>query len=334
MMWNWLVSSLAAGATLVLYDGSPFHPDPGVLWRVAERERLDLFGTSARYLGALQKSGYAPKLHVELDSLRSVLSTGSPLPPASYDFVYENVKGDLQLSSIAGGTDLIACFAVGNPMLPVYRGELQCRALGMKVEIFDDQGHAIREKKGELVCSAPFPSMPIGFWNDPGDRKYHAAYFERFPNVWCHGDFAELTAHDGLIIYGRSDATLNPGGVRIGTAEIYRIVEQFEEVAESIVVGQEWDDDVRVVLFLRLQPGFCLNEDLHRRLRQAIRRMATPRHVPAIILEVPDIPRTISGKIVEIAVRDVLHGRDVPNTDALANPEALEYFRDRAELRE
>jgi acetoacetyl-CoA synthetase len=334
MMWNWLVSSLAAGATLVLYDGSPFHPDPGVLWRVAERERLDLFGTSARYLSALEKSGYAPKLHVELDPLRSVLSTGSPLPPASYDFVYEHVKGDLQLSSIAGGTDLIACFAVGNPVLPVYRGELQCRALGMKVEIFDDQGHAVCEKKGELVCSAPFPSMPIGFWNDPGDRKYHAAYFERFPNVWCHGDFAELTAHDGLIIYGRSDATLNPGGVRIGTAEIYRIVEQFEEVAESIVVGQEWDDDVRVVLFLRLQAGFDLSEDLDRRLRQAIREMATPRHVPARILEVPDIPRTISGKIVEIAVRDVLHGRDVPNTDALANPEALEHFRDRAELRE
>ncbi|MCY3731436.1 MAG: acetoacetate--CoA ligase, partial [Rhodospirillaceae bacterium] len=334
MMWHWLVSALASGATLVLFDGSPFHPDPGVLWRIAERERLKLFGTSAKYLSALQKTGYRPGEHVSLEHLASVLSTGSPLAPSSFDFVYDHVKRDLQLSSVAGGTDLIACFAVGNPMLPVYRGELQCRGLGMKVEIFDEQGRSVRGRKGELVCTAPFPSMPVAFWNDPGDAQYRAAYFERFANVWCHGDFAELTAHDGLIIYGRSDAVLNPGGVRIGTAEIYRIVERFEEVAEAIAIGQQWDGDVRVVLFVRLQAGFGLDEALRDRLRSAVRRQASPRHVPARILAVADIPRTRSGKIVEIAVRDVVHGRDVPNTDALANPEALEHFKDRAELSE
>ncbi len=334
MMWNWLVSTLASGATLVLFDGSPFHPDPGVLWRIAERERLKLFGTSARYLSALEKTGYKPKENVSLEHLASVLSTGSPLAPSSYDYVYESIKKDLQLSSVAGGTDLIACFAVGNPMLPVYRGELQCRGLGMKMEIFNDQGESVREEKGELVCTAPFPSMPISFWDDPGDVKYRAAYFERFPNVWCHGDYAELTERDGVIIYGRSDAVLNPGGVRIGTAEIYRIVEQFEEIAEGIAVGQDWNDDVRVVLFLRLQSGFQLDEELVQRVRDAIRRRASPRHVPARILEVADIPRTRSGKIVEIAVRDVVHGRGVPNTGALANPEALEYFKNRVELSE
>ena len=334
MMWHWLVSALASGATLVLFDGSPFHPDPGVLWRIAERERLKLFGTSAKYLSALHKTGYSPGEHVSLEHLASVLSTGSPLAPSSFDFVYEHVKRDVQLSSVAGGTDLIACFAVGNPMLPVYRGELQCRGLGMKVEIFDEQGRSVRGRKGELVCTAPFPSMPVAFWNDPGDAKYRAAYFERFADVWCHGDYAELTAHDGLIIYGRSDAVLNPGGVRIGTAEIYRIVERFEEVAEAIAIGQQWDGDVRVVLFVRLQAGFGLDESLQDRLRSAIRRQTSPRHVPARILAVADIPRTRSGKIVEIAVRDVVHGRDVPNTDALANPEALEHFKGRAELSE
>lgn len=334
MMWNWLVSALASGATLILFDGSPFYPDPGVLWRVAERERLKLFGTSARYLSALEKAGYEPRDHVSLTDLAGVLSTGSPLAPSSYDFVYESVKEDLQLSSVAGGTDLIACFAVGNPTLPVYRGELQCRGLGMKMEIFNDRGESVRGEKGELVCTAPFPSMPVSFWDDPGDAKYRAAYFERFPGVWCHGDYAELTEHDGVIIYGRSDAVLNPGGVRIGTAEIYRIVEQFEEVTESIAVGQEWQGDVRVVLFLRLQPGFELNDDLRQRLRNAIRKGASPRHVPAKILEVADIPRTRSGKIVEIGVRDVVHGRSVPNTDALANPEALEHFKNRLELAE
>jgi len=334
MMWNWLVSALASGATLVLFDGSPFYPDPGVLWRMAERERLRVFGTSAKYLSALEKTGYRPNRNVELEKLSSVLSTGSPLAPSSYDFVYKNVKQDLQLSSVAGGTDIIACFAVGNPTLPVYRGELQCRGLGMKMEIFNDQGEPVREQKGELVCTAPFPSMPVSFWNDTGGAKYRAAYFERFPNVWCHGDYAELTEHDGVIIYGRSDTVLNPGGVRIGTSEIYRIVEQFEEVTEGIAVGQEWDGDVRVVLFLRIQTGHQLNDALRERLRKTIREGASPRHVPEKILQVAEIPRTRSGKIVEIAVRDIVHGRDVTNTDALANPEALEHFKNRAELAE
>jgi acetoacetyl-CoA synthetase len=334
MMWHWLVSSLASGATLVLYDGAPLHPDPGVLWRVAERERIAVFGTSAKYLSALEKSGYRPLDHHALPALRSILSTGSPLAPSSFDFVYRHLKRDVQLASIAGGTDLISCFALGNPLLPVYRGELQCRGLGMKVEIFSEDGRSIREQKGELVCTAPFPSMPVGFWNDPDGRKYHAAYFERFPNVWHHGDYAELTARDGLIIYGRSDAVLNPGGVRIGTAEIYRIVEQFPEIAESIVVGQEWGDDTRVVLFVRLQPGHALDTALERRLREEIRRRASPRHVPAKILGVADIPRTMNGKIVEVAVREAIHGRPIGNRDALANPEALEHFRDRTELRE
>ncbi len=334
MMWNWLVSGLASGATLVLFDGSPIYPDPGVLWRIVEQERIKVFGTSAKYLSALEKAGHKPNEHGNLESLQSVLSTGSPLAPASYDFVYRHIKADVQLSSIAGGTDIVSCFGAGNPILPVYRGELQCRALGLKVEIFDDDGNAIRQQKGELVCTAAFPSMPIGFWNDPDNSKYQAAYFERYPNVWCQGDYAELTEHDGIIIYGRSDAVLNPGGVRIGTAEIYRVVEQFEEVAESVVVAQDWQDDVRIVLFVRAQSGYRLDDDLARRLRDAIRSKASPRHVPAKILEVPDIPRTINGKIVEIAVRDALHGRQVKNTDVLANPQALGYFRDRVELTE
>jgi acetoacetyl-CoA synthetase len=331
MMWNWLVTALASGATLVLYDGAPLHPDPGVLWRLAEREGINVFGTSAKYLSALEKSGYRPAAH-DLSELRSILSTGSPLAPASFDYVYRDIKADVQLASIAGGTDLISCFALGNPLLPVYRGELQSRGLGMKVEIFTADGRSVRGEKGELVCTAPFPSMPVGFWNDPTGRKYRAAYFERFPNVWHHGDYAELTEHDGLVIYGRSDAVLNPGGVRIGTAEIYRIVEQFAEIAESIVVGQDWDDDTRVVLFVRLQPGQALDETLERRLRTAIRERASPRHVPAKILAVADIPRTMNGKIVEIAVREAIHGRPIGNRDALANPEALEYFCNRPEL--
>ena len=332
MMWNWLVTALASGATLVLFDGSPFHPDPGVLWRIAERERLRVFGTSAKYLSALEKSGYRPGNHVSLGDLASVLSTGSPLAPSSFDFVYEHIKADLQLSSIAGGTDLIACFAVGNPMLPVYRGELQCRGLGMAVDVFNDRGEPVVAEKGELVCTAPFPSMPVSFWNDPGDARYRAAYFERFPGVWCHGDYAEMTGRGGLIIHGRSDAILNPGGVRIGTAEIYRIVEKFDEIAEAIAVGQEWDGDVRVVLFVRLQPGYELSADLVERIRLAVRRHASPKHVPAKVLETADIPRTRSGKIVELAVRDAIHGRTAINTDALANPEALDFFRNRVEL--
>ena len=334
MMWNWLASGLASGATLLLFDGSPFHPDPGHLWRIAEAENLTLFGTSAKYLSALEKSGFRPKEHVELRALKSVLSTGSPLAPASFDFVYRDIKSDLQLSSVAGGTDIISCFGAGNPILPVYRSELQCRALGMKVDVFDDDGNSVVGEKGELVCTQAFPSMPLEFWNDPSDKKYHAAYFEKFPGVWAQGDYAELTEHGGIVIYGRSDAILNPGGVRIGTAEIYRIVEQFEEIAESIVIAQDWEDDVRVVLFVRLQEGHSLDDDLSQALRTAIRKSASPRHVPARILEVPDIPRTINGKIVEIAVRDVVHGREVRNTDALANPAALEFFRDRVELSE
>lgn len=332
MMWHWLVSTLASGATLVLFDGAPLHPDPGVLWRIAHRERIDIFGTSAKYLSAVEKSAYRPRDHHDLSALRSILSTGSPLAPSSFDFVYNHVNSEVQLASIAGGTDLISCFALGNPLLPVYRGELQCRGLGMKVEIFSPTGQPVRGQKGELVCTAPFPSMPIGFWNDPDGSKYRRAYFERFPNVWHHGDYAELTGHDGLIIYGRSDAVLNPGGVRIGTAEIYRIVEQFAEIAESIAVGQDWEGDVRVVLFVRLQPGCLLDASLERRLRNEIRSQASPRHVPAKILSAIDIPRTMSGKIVEIAVRDAIHGRPIANLDALANPEALQHFYDRPEL--
>jgi acetoacetyl-CoA synthetase len=334
MMWHWLVSALASAATIVLYEGAPLHPDAGVLWRLAERERVSVFGTSARYLSSLEKSGYVPNEHVQLPALRTILSTGSPLAPSSFDWVYRNVKQDLQLSSIAGGTDLISCFALGNPLLPVHRGELQCRGLGMKAEIFDSNGRSVRGEKGELVCTAPFPSMPVGFWNDPDGRRYRAAYFERYPNVWCHGDYAELTVRGGLVIYGRSDAVLNPGGVRIGTAEIYRVVEQFPEIAECVVIGQDWDGDTRVVLFVKLQGEHKLDADLERRLREAIREKASPRHVPAKILTVPDIPRTMNGKIVELAVRDVVHGRDVANAQALANPQALDHFRDRVELRE
>lgn len=332
MMWNWVVSALALGATLVLFDGSPFHPDPGVLWRIAEREGLAVFGTSAKYLSALEKAGYRPADNVRLPRLASVLSTGSPLAPSSFDFVYEHIKEDVQLSSIAGGTDIIGCFISGNPMLPVYRGELQCAALGLAVDVFDDRGRLVRGQKGELVCRAPFPSMPVSFWNDPGDAMYRAAYFERFPGVWCHGDYVEKTPSGGFIIHGRSDAILNPGGVRIGTSEIYRIVEDFEAVAEAIAVGQEWEGDVRVVLFVRMQPGHELSSDLVERIRRAVRGQASPRHVPAKVLETADIPRTRSGKIVELAVREAIHGRAAVNADALANPEALEYFRNRVEL--
>ena len=333
MMWHWLVSALASRATIVLYEGAPLHRDPGVLWRIAERERINVFGTSAKYLAALEKSGYAPREHVDLQALRTILSTGSPLAPASFDYVYRDVRHDVQLASIAGGTDLISCFALGNPLLPVYRGELQCRGLGMKVEIFDERGRSVRGQKGELVCTAPFPSMPVGFWNDPGASKYHAAYFERFPNVWHHGDYAELTEHGGVVIHGRSDAVLNPGGVRIGTAEIYRVVEQLPEIAESIVVGQDWQHDTRVLLFVRLKAGHALDAELERRIRDAVRSQASPKHVPAKILAVPDIPRTMNGKIVELAVREAIHGRPVGNRDALANPQALDYFIDRPELK-
>ena len=332
MMWNWLASVLATGATVVLYEGSPFHPEPGVLWRMAEQEKLNIFGTSAKFIAATEKSTFDPGSEVELTCLRAILSTGSPLLPENYDYVYQHIKGDVQLASISGGTDIVACFALGNPVKPVYRGELQSRGLGMKVEVFDDAGKPIRGERGELVCSAPFPSMPVGFWNDPDGKKYHAAYFERFPNVWHHGDYATLTEHDGLVIHGRSDAVLNPGGVRIGTAEIYAVVESFEEVLEALAVGQDWRGDVRVVLFVRLKPGFTLDEALRKKIRNGIRAGTTPRHVPAKIIDVPDIPRTLSGKITELAVRNVIHGQPVQNVDALANPQALDHFRNLAEL--
>ena len=337
MMWNWLVSALATGATIVLYDGAPLLRGKTILWDMAAAERITVFGTSAKWLALAEKEGLRPRETHDLSSLKSILSTGSPLAAHSFDYVYEHVKPDVRLSSISGGTDLISCFALGNPIAPVWRGEIQTRGLGMQVEIFDDDGNAIVERAGELVCTAPFPSMPIYFWNDPTGEKYRAAYFEQFPNTWRHGDWAELTEHDGVIIYGRSDATLNPGGVRIGTAEIYRQVEQLPEVLESLVVGQqlpEADDDVRIVLFVRLVDGASLTEALKDRIRARIRENTSPHHVPKKIVQVADIPRTISGKITELAVREVIHGRPVKNRDALANPEALELFRDLAELRE
>jgi len=333
MMWNWLASALASHATIVLYEGSPFHPDPGVLWRMASEEGVTIFGTSAKYLAALEKSGYRPAEHGSLMRLRTLLSTGSPLAPEQFDWVRDAIGADVQLASISGGTDIVSCFALGNPLLPVYRGELQCRGLGMKVEVWDEDGRALVGEKGELVCTAPFPSMPVGFWNDPDGAKYRAAYFERFPGVWHHGDYALLTERGGLVILGRSDAVLNPGGVRIGTAEIYRQVEQLEEVLDSVVIGQEWQGDVRVVLFVRLREDLSLDDALERRIREQIRRNTTPRHVPARIVQVTDVPRTLSGKVVELAVRNVVHGLPVKNTDALANPQALEQFRDRPELR-
>ena len=333
MMWNWLVSGLAVGATVVLYDGSPFYEDGRVLWRLAEEERLDIFGTSAKYVAALDKAGIRPGDEFDLSPLRTILSTGSVLVPESYDYVYDAIKKDVQLASISGGTDIIGCFAGGNPVVPVRRGELQSLALGMDVQIFNDDGVAVIGETGELVCRNAFPSMPVGFWNDPDNTKYHAAYFERFPGVWAHGDYARITASGGMIIYGRSDAVLNPGGVRIGTAEIYRQVEKLDEVMESIAVGQEWEDDVRIVLFVVMREGTVLDDAMRERIKSEIRVNTTSRHVPAKIIAVAEIPRTISGKIVELAVRNVIHGRPVRNTDALANPAALENFRDLTELR-
>ena len=334
MMWNWLASGLASGATLILFDGSPFFEDGRVLWRMAEEERIDIFGTSAKFLAAQQKAGLSPGRDFDLSNVRSLLSTGSPLAPASFDYVYREIREDLHLASVSGGTDILGCFAGGNPTAPVRRGELQCLALGMDVDVFDEQGQSVTGQSGELVCRNAHPSMPLGFWNDEADQRYRAAYFERFPGVWAHGDFAEKTDSGGMIIYGRSDAVLNPGGVRIGTAEIYRQVESLEEIAESIAVGQDWEDDVRVVLFVVMADGYVLDDALRERIRRQLRANTTPRHVPAKILAVPDIPRTISGKIVELAVRAVIHGQPVRNTDALANPEALAHFRDRTELQE
>ncbi|MDD2814867.1 MAG: acetoacetate--CoA ligase [Thiotrichaceae bacterium] len=326
MMWNWLVSGLASEATLLLYDGSPFYPTGNILFDFAEQENMTIFGTSAKFIDSVNKAGLKPRETHDLSPLKAMLSTGSPLVPESFDFVYKEIKADLQLSSISGGTDIVSCFALGNPVLPVWRGELQSRGLGMKVEVFDDEGNPIQGEKGELVCTAPFPSMPIYFWNDPQGEKYRAAYFDKYPNIWCHGDYVELTEHQGLIIHGRSDAVLNPGGVRIGTAEIYRQVEQLPEVLESLVIGQDWEGDVRVVLFVRLRENLSLDAALIQKIKQQIRQNTTPRHVPSKIIQVQDIPRTKSGKIVELAVRHIVHGRAVKNQEALANPQALQLF--------
>jgi acetoacetyl-CoA synthetase len=332
MMWNWLVSSLAVGATMILYDGAPLVP-PRILWDMAAQEKVTVFGTSAKYLALAQKEGLEPGRTHDLSRLRTILSTGSPLAGHSYDYVYTHIKQDVHLASISGGTDIVSCFALGNPIAPVWRGELQTRGLGMSVEVYDPDGLPVRGVDGELVCTRPFPSMPIEFWADPGGTKYRSAYFDYYPGVWRHGDWARITDHDGLVILGRSDATLNPGGVRIGTAEIYRQVEQLPEVVESLVVGQEWEGDVRIVLFVRLRDGLLLDDELARRISHRIRDYASPHHVPRKVLQINDIPRTISGKITELAVREVIHGRPVLNQEALANPQALEQFRDLAALR-
>jgi acetoacetyl-CoA synthetase len=332
MMWNWLVSGLASDAALLLYDGSPFVGRGKVLFDYADAEGMTHFGTSAKFIDALAKAGLKPKETHRLDKLRAVLSTGSPLAPEGFDYVYQSVKSDVCLSSISGGTDIVSCFVLGNPIGPVWRGEIQAKGLGMAVEVFNEEGLPVRGEKGELVCTKPFPSMPVGFWNDPDGSKYRAAYFDKYLNVWRHGDWCEETEHGGIVIYGRSDAVLNPGGVRIGTAEIYRQVEQLDEVLESLVIGQDWEGDVRVVLFVKLQENRVLDDDLASRIKRRIRDNTTPRHVPAKIVQVADIPRTKSGKIVELAVREVVHGRPVKNLEALANPEALEHFRNRSEL--
>jgi len=332
MMWNWLVSGLASGATLLLYDGSPLLGKGNILFDYADAEDMTHFGTSAKFIDAVAKLGLVPGNCHRLEHLRVMFSTGSPLVAESFDYVYRSINSDLQLASISGGTDILSCFVGGNPIGPVYRGEIQCAGLGMAVDVFDADGKPVRNAKGELVCTRPFPVMPLHFWNDADGRKYRTAYFERFPGIWCHGDFAEHTEHDGFIIYGRSDATLNPGGVRIGTAEIYRQVEKVPEVVEALVIGQDWDSDVRVVLFVKLREDLILDEALVARIRQIVRENTTPRHVPAKVLQVADIPRTKSGKIVELAVRNVVHGDPVSNVEALANPEALEYFRNREEL--
>jgi acetoacetyl-CoA synthetase len=333
MMWNWLASGIASGATLILFDGSPFAPSPAVLWDYAQAERINIFGTSAKYIDSCHKEGLAPAKTHDLSSIKLITSTGSPLAPDSFDYVYRSIKTDVPLSSISGGTDIMGCFVLGDPTSPIWKGEIQAPGLGMAVDVWSEDGKPVRMQKGELVCTRPFVSMPVSFWNDPDGKKYRGAYFERFPNIWCHGDFAEWTAHGGMIIHGRSDATLNPGGVRIGTAEIYAQVEQIPEVLEAIAIGQDWDNDVRVLLFVRLKEGHALDDTLRNAIRLKIRTGASPRHVPSKIVQVADIPRTKSGKITELAVRDVVHGRPVKNTEALANPEALTLYQDLPELR-
>ena len=331
MMWNWLISGISSGCTIVLYDGSPFYPDKNSMWKMAEKQGITVFGTSARFLAACAKSGLVPKNNSNLSALRTILSTGSPLVSEGFDYVYQNISRDIMLSSISGGTDIISCFVLGNPLRPVYKGEIQCRGLGMAVDVYDD-GKPVQGTRGELVCTKPFPSMPLGFWNESDHTRYHEAYFERFEGIWSQGDFAEITDNDGIIIYGRSDAVLNPGGVRIGTAEIYRQVEKVDEVLESMCIAQRWDGDVRIVLFVVLKQGIYLTDKLIFTIRTTILENTTYRHVPEKIIAVPDLPRTLSGKITEIAVRNIVHGDSVKNTEALANPETLEYFRDLKEL--
>jgi acetoacetyl-CoA synthetase len=333
MMWNWLVCSLGVGATVVLYDGAPFYPDPNALWQLSQDEKITVFGTSARYISALEQAGARPGETFDLSSLRAVLSTGSPLPVEGFDYVYREIKDDLQLASISGGTDINGCFAGGNPIGPVYAGQLQCRNLGMRVKAYDEQGRSVVERTGELVCEAASPSMPIYFWNDPTGEKYLNAYFRRYPGVWCHGDFIRVTAENGLVIYGRSDATLNPGGVRLGTADIYSVVETLPEIADSLVVGQDWQNDVRVILFVKMAEGRELTDVIVDRIKRAIRESTTPRHVPAKIIRIEDIPYTLNMKKVELAVRNVIHGKPVTNRDALANPDALRLYENLAELR-
>ncbi len=332
MMWNWLVSGLTVGATVYLFDGFPFHPDDKVLFDFVAEEKIEFFGTSAKYIAAAEKSGLVPRETHDLSALKTLFSTGSPLSPESFEYVYRDIKADVHLASISGGTDIVGLFAGGNPTQPVYRGEIQCIPLGKDVRVFDGDGNAVVGEKGELVCVRPFPAMPVCFWNDPDGSRYHAAYFDVFPGIWRHGDWVEVTERGGMLIFGRSDAVLNPGGVRIGTAEIYRECEKLPEVLEGLAVGQEWEGDERIVLFVKLREGAELDEDLVRRIRGQIREGASPRHVPARVAAVPDLPRTKSGKIVELAVKNVLHGRSVKNTEAMANPEALEFFRNRPEL--
>jgi acetoacetyl-CoA synthetase len=332
MMWNWQVSFLSTGSTIVLYDGSPFFPDPTAMWNLIDEIDITIFGTSAKFIDACKSHDLSPNGFAKLDSLKQILSTGSPLVPESFDYVYEKVKKDIRLGSISGGTDIISCFALNSPSIPVYRGELQCRGLGMDVDAFDDNGNSVQNKKGELVCKSPFPSMPISFWNDEKGEKYYNAYFNKFKNVWAHGDFIEINEHGGVVIYGRSDATLNPGGVRIGTAEIYRIVEKFIEVEDSLVVGQDWKNDQRVILFLKLKEGYKLLNTLTDIIKKDIKSSLSPRHVPAIILQIKDIPYTISGKKVELAVKKIIEGKNVVNQDALGNPESLELYKSIPEL--
>jgi acetoacetyl-CoA synthetase len=333
MMWNWLVSSLAVGATVVLFDGNPFYPEPGALWKMAQDLKINIFGTSAGYIGALQNTGECPGKKYDLSSIRTILSTGSPLSEEGFKFVYREIKSDLQLASISGGTDLNGCFALGNPMGAVYAGELQCRGLAMKVESYDEQGKSVINKEGELVCAGPFPSMPIYFWDDPEGQKYHSAYFDVYPNVWRHGDFIKINDRGGVIIYGRSDATLNPGGVRIGTAEIYRQMDLLSEIEDSLVVGQSWKNDVRVILFVKIAPGFELDDALGEKIRNTIRTNTSPKHVPAKIIEIADIPYTLNMKKVELAVKKIIHNQPVLNKDALKNPEALKYYENIQDLK-